>query len=345
MRFHGFAVWLACQAISQQRLAKARITAMASEFELIARYFTRPVRRAVLGVGDDAALIEVAPGRQLAITTDTMVAGTHFFLDTEPRPLGHKALAVNLSDLAAMGAHPRYALLALTLPKADEAWLAEFSDGFFRLAESFDVELIGGDTTRGPLSITVTALGETPAGKALTRAGAHVGDEIWVSGVLGSAALAVLHQKGDIRLKGAELAHCLARLNTPTPRIALGEALVGVATAAIDISDGLVADLGHICESSGVSAEVDLAAVPCSPDVSALKNVPIVQGAMLAGGDDYELAFTAPASATKEIVALSGRLAIGVTRIGRIAGGQGVQVLDGSGRAIELARKGFDHFR
>jgi thiamine-monophosphate kinase len=318
---------------------------MASEFDLIARYFTRPARRAVLGVGDDAALIEVSPGKQLAVTTDTLVAGTHFFLDTEARPLGHKALAVNLSDLAAMGAHPRYALLALTLPKADEGWLAEFAEGFFRLAESFDVELIGGDTTRGPLSITVTALGETSPGRALTRGGARAGDEVWVSGVLGSAALAVLHLKGELRLKGPDLARCLARLHTPTPRVALGEALVGVASAAIDVSDGLVADLGHICERSGVGAQIDLPAVPCSPEVSALKNVPLVRGAMLAGGDDYELVFTAPASAEREIVAISGRVGVAATRVGRIVGGAGVQVRDASGKAIALAREGFDHFR
>jgi thiamine-monophosphate kinase len=318
---------------------------MASEFELIARYFTRPVKHAVLGVGDDAALVECAPGRQLAVTTDTMVAGTHFFVDTQPGPLGHKALAINLSDLAAVGARPLYALLALTLPKADEAWVAEFADGFFRLAESHEVELIGGDTTRGPLSITVTAIGETSPAKALARAGAREGDEVWVSGILGSAALAVLHLKGDLRLKGSDLAQCLARLHTPTPRVALGQALAGLATAAIDVSDGLVADLGHICERSRVGAQIDYPAVPCAPEVTALRNVPLVQGAVLAGGDDYELVFTAPAAASREIIALSGRLAVAVTRIGRIVPGSGVQVRDGSGKQIALAHEGFDHFR
>ncbi len=318
---------------------------MLSEFDLIARHFTRPAGRAVLGVGDDAALIEVAAGRHLAVTTDTMVAGTHFFPDSEARPLGHKALAVNLSDLAAMGARPRYALLALTLPKPDETWLAEFADGFFRLAESFDIELIGGDTTRGPLSITVTAIGETSPGKALTRAGARDGDEIWVSGVLGSAALAVLHLKGDLRLKGSDLAQCLARLHTPAPRVALGEALAGIASAAIDVSDGLIADLGHICDRSGVGAEVDYSAVPCASEVTSLRNVALVRDALLAGGDDYELIFTAPASAEREIVAISGRLAVGATRIGRIVRGTGVAVRDASGGGIEPSRKGFDHFR
>lgn len=318
---------------------------MASEFDLINRYFKRPAGRAVLGVGDDAALIEVSPGRQLAVTTDTMVAGTHFFLDAEARPLGHKALAINLSDLAAMGAHPRFALLALTLPEADETWLAEFADGFFRLADGFDVELIGGDTTRGALSITVTALGEVSPGKALTRAGARVGDQVWVSGVLGSAALAVLHVKGELRLKGPDLTHCLARLHTPAPRVALGEALVGAASAAIDVSDGLVADLGHICERSGVGAQIDLPAVPCSPEVSGLRNVPLLQNAMLAGGDDYELAFTAPAAAAREIVAISGRVGVAATCIGRIVSGSGVEVRDASGRKVALTQEGFDHFR
>lgn len=318
---------------------------MASEFDLITRYFTRPARRAALGVGDDAALLEVSPGKQLAVTMDTMVAGTHFLVDSEARPLGHKALAVNLSDLAAMGAHPRFALLALSLPQADENWLAEFADGFFHLAGNFDVELVGGDTTRGPLSITVTALGEVSPGKALTRAGARAGDDIWVSGVLGSAALAVLHGKGELRLKGPDLAHCLARLHTPVPRVALGEALVGVASAAIDVSDGLVADLGHLCERSGVGAQIDLPAVPCSPEVSALRNVPLVQGAILAGGDDYELVFTAPASAAREIVAISGRVGVAATRVGRIIGASGVQVRDASGKMIALAQEGFDHFR
>jgi thiamine-monophosphate kinase len=318
---------------------------MASEFELIARYFTRPVRRAALGVGDDAALIECAPGRQLAVTTDTMVAGTHFFVDTQAGPLGHKALAINLSDLAAVGARPLYALLALTLPKADEAWIAEFADGFFRLADSHDVELIGGDTTRGPLSITVTAIGETSPAKALTRAGAREGDEIWVSGMLGSAALAVLHLKGDLRLKGSDLAQCLNRLHTPTPRVALGQALVGLATAAIDVSDGLVADLGHICERSRLGAQIDYPVVPSAPEVTALRNVPLVQGAILAGGDDYELVFTAPAAASRELVALSGRLAVALTRIGRMVAGSGVTVRDGSGKPVALAHEGFDHFR
>ena len=317
---------------------------MPSEFDIIARYFTRPAPHAKLGVGDDAALLEVSPGRELAVSTDTLVSGTHFFPDAEPRMLGHKALAVNLSDLAAMGARPRWALLALTLPKADESWLAEFSDGFFRLAQSCDVELVGGDTTRGPLSFTVTVLGEVASGQALRRGGARPGDDIWVSGVLGGAALAVLHLKGDLRLKGADLAHCISKLNAPSPRIALGQGLVGIANSAIDVSDGLVADLRHIAESSGVRAEVNYELVPCMAEVQALKNHLPVRGAILTGGDDYELLFTAPHARAAQIEALSSKFGVGLTRIGQISAGEGVAVTDGSGRPIEVGAGGFDHF-
>lgn len=318
---------------------------MASEFDIIARYFTRPARRAVLGVGDDAAIVQVAQGHHLTITTDSLVAGTHFFPDAEPGPLGHKCLAVNLSDLAAMGAQPRYALLALTMPAVKEEWIAEFAGGFLHLAELFEVDLIGGDTTQGPLSITVTAVGETKAGKALTRSGARAGDDVWVSGVLGEAALALRHLRGDLRLRGAELEHCLKRLNQPTPRMALGENLVGLATAAIDVSDGLVADLGHICERSGVGAQVDFAAIPCAAHALVLRGLPPVREALLAGGDDYELLFTAAPGSRREIVALSARLHLAISRIGRIAQGSGVTVLDESGAPIALPAKGFEHFR
>jgi thiamine-monophosphate kinase len=322
------------------------MSAMASEFDIIDRYFSRPSPRAVLGVGDDAALL--APGAidgELAITADTFVQGTHFLADTEPLALGHKALAVNLSDLAAMGAKPRWVLLALTLPSVDEAWLAEFATGFWRLAERFEVELIGGDTTRGPLSVTITALGQVAAGKALRRDGARPGDEIWVSGELGDAALALAHRRGDLRLKGAELTRCQTRLDTPMPRVALGQKLVGVASSAIDVSDGLTADLGHIAARSSVRAEVDYEAVPCTAEVMALKGHAPVRQAMLAGGDDYELLFTAPAAAAGAIGALSGQTGTALTRIGRIVAGSGVAVRDAAGHPIETGAGGFDHFR
>ena len=318
---------------------------MPSEFDLIARYFTRPASHAVLGVGDDAALVELSTGDgQLAITTDTMVQGTHFLAEAEPRSIGHKALAVNLSDLAAMGARPRWVLLALTLPAVEENWLAEFADGFWSLAQRFDVGLIGGDTTRGPLSITVTALGQVARGAALRRDCARAGDDIWVSGELGDAALALAHRKGDLRLKGADLARCLARLDTPMPRVELGRKLVGIAHSAIDVSDGLVADLGHIAGRSGVHAEVDYESLPCTAEVMALKGHAPVRQALLAGGDDYELLFTAPPAAANAIVALSGASGTALTRIGRIVAGKGVAVRDSAGHDIEIGAGGFDHF-
>ena len=318
---------------------------MVSEFDLIRRYFTRPARGARLGVGDDAALLPSPNGQDIVVSTDTLVSGVHFFPDADPRALGHKALAVNLSDLAAMGAKPRWALLAITVPDANERWLAEFSDGLFRLADEYDVELVGGDTTRGPRSITITVIGEIGMGKALTRSGARVGDELWVSGVLGSAALGVLHLKGDLRLKGLDLEHCLTRLHRPVPRVALGCGLVGIASAAIDVSDGLAADVGHIAESSGVGFRIEYGAVPCTPEVEGLKNVPAVRRAVLAGGDDYELAFTAPPRQSAAITALSARLGIGLTRIGTAIKNGGVQIFDDAGKPIALEATGFDHFR
>src|SRR5919206_1544021 len=235
-----------------------------SEFELIARHFTRPAANAVLGVGDDCALIDVTNGMDLAVSTDTMVSGTHFFPDVDPENLGHKALAVNLSDMAAMGAMPYWAMLALTVPSVDHAWLAAFAKGFFDLAQEFNVSLIGGDTTRGPLSLTVTIMGEVPAGAALRRSGAKAGNDVWVSGNIGDAALAIAHRNGKLVLAESDYHEAVMRLYEPTPRVALGQALRGMATAAIDISDGLLADLGHICRLSGVGATVDLNSIPVS---------------------------------------------------------------------------------
>jgi len=236
-----------------------------SEFDLIRRYFTRATPGALLGVGDDAALLQASAGNALAVSTDMLVSGTHFLPDTDPFLLGHKTLAVNLSDLAAMGAAPRWATLAIALPEADEAWLAQFSAGFFALADQYGVELVGGDTTRGPLNLCVTIFGEVPAQQALRRSGAQVGDEIWVSGRLGDAALALAHLQDRITLSAAELFACLPALHQPQPRVALGLALRGIATSAIDISDGLLADLGHILEASQVGAQLDFAALPVSP--------------------------------------------------------------------------------
>lgn len=318
---------------------------MLSEFDLITRYFNRPTRHTVLGVGDDAALLAPTPGHELAASTDTMVEGVHFFPDMEPDSLGHKALAVNLSDLAAMGATPKWAMLALTVPKADEAWLEGFARGFFALAAEHNVDLIGGDTARGPRNICVQIMGEVPLGRALRRDGAKVGDDVWVSGHLGDAAAAVAHLKGDLRLRGSLLAHCLARLNRPSPRVSLGRILVGVANSAIDISDGLIADLRHVCERSGVGAAIEFAAVPCSAELMSLRGQASVTRAILTGGDDYELCFTAPAGRRSGIEALSAQTGLALTRIGRIVAGKGVVVMDEAGKPMSVKDGGFDHFR
>ena len=318
---------------------------MTPEFDLIAKYFTRPVKNAALGVGDDCALINVARDGELAISTDTLVSGVHFFADADPFKLGHKALAVNLSDLAAMGATPRYVTLALTLPSIDTTWLDAFSRGFFALADAAGIELIGGDTTRGPLSLTLTVVGEVAAGLALRRDRAEVNDDIWVSGTLGDAALALKHLQREINLATGVVEHALTRLHTPMPRNGLGSALVGCAGAAIDISDGLVADLGHICERSALAAEVEWMRVPQSP---ALISVPLAlrQQCALAGGDDYELCFTANESQRAVIEAIADTCGIAVTRIGKMReGNPQVTVRDERRAPIEMATAGFDHFK
>jgi thiamine-monophosphate kinase len=318
---------------------------MPSEFDLIAKYFTRPPRHAVLGVGDDAALLAVDPGNELAATTDMLVEGVHFFPDVDVAALGHKALAVNLSDLAAMGATPRYAMLSLALPKADEAWLAKFSAGFFRLADEHGVDLIGGDTTRGPLNICIQAMGEVPRGQALRRDGARVDEDVWVSGALGEAAAAVAERNGRLPLPAGVKESCLARLDRPTPRIALGTALRGLASAAIDVSDGLLGDLGHICERSRVGAVVAVEDLPCAAGLQPLRHHEAMMRALAAGGDDYELCFTAAPSRRADLETLSGRLGLALTRVGRIVAGSAVRLEDGQGRPIDLQGHGFDHFR
>lgn len=317
---------------------------MISEFELIDRFFSHPVRNAKLGVGDDAALIAPSAGHDLVITTDTLVSGVHFLPDHEPQALGHKVLAVNLSDLAAMGARPRWVLLAMTLPKADEQWLTAFSDGFLGLARRHELDLVGGDTTRGPLAFSVTALGEVVAGKALKRDQANVGDELWVSGQIGSAALALRHIRGDLRLKGQDLAACMARLEKPVARVELGMELIDVASSAIDVSDGLVADAGHLSQCSGVGIEINYVQIPTVSEIAHLKGDRQVREALLAGGDDYELLFTVPSAAAVQLDSISGRLGLALTRIGRIVAGNGVRVLDESGGLIEVDGGGYEHF-
>ncbi|BCK86818.1 thiamine-monophosphate kinase [Sideroxyarcus emersonii] len=313
-----------------------------SEFDLIRRYFTRPASGAVLGVGDDAALLHVAGGMELAVSTDMLVSGTHFFPDADPFLLGHKTLAVNLSDLAAMGAVPRWATLALSLPDADDGWLQRFSDGFFALADEYGVELVGGDTTRGPLNLSVTIMGEVPQGMALRRSGARAGDDVWVSGALGRAALGLAHLQGRIDLAGDVRSRCLAALHRPQPRVDLGLALRGIANSAIDISDGLLADLGHIAESSHVAAEVEYAAIPAD----ALRGVDesLLRHCVLSGGDDYELCFTVPAAKRGEVETLAAKLSLPLARIGAIAAGQGCTVRSTDGSVMTTKEAGYDHF-
>jgi thiamine-monophosphate kinase len=321
---------------------------MASEFDIIRDYFKRPVTGALLGIGDDAALLAVKPGTELALSTDTLVSGRHFFADADPYQLGYKSLAVNLSDMAAMGAKPRWALLALTLPEElaspDTSWLAEFSKGFFTLADRYRVELIGGDTTAGPLNIGVQIIGEVPAGRALRRSGAQPSDDIWVSGKLGDAALALKHELQQITLTSEEIAQCLPSLLMPEARVELGRRLTGLAHSAIDISDGLVADLGHILAASEKAASIDITDIPCSAVLKKYWQQKFAIDCLLAGGDDYELCFTAAETNRHEIEAISEELAVPLTLIGKIHSGAGLVVKDAQGHAMTLEITGYDHF-
>jgi thiamine-monophosphate kinase len=306
-----------------------------NEFELIRRFFARPPKRALLGVGDDCALLRPDAGLDLAVTTDMLIEGRHFPPDAEPRSLGHKALAVNLSDLAAMGATPRWATLALALPAAEPAWLAEFSAGFYALADRYGVDLVGGDTTRGEArAISVTAIGEVPPGLALERSGARPGDDLWVSGELGGAALGLAHP---------EISEAAKRLHWPEPRVELGERLRRIAHCAIDVSDGLAGDLGHIVERSKVSATVEYERIPRGSSFEKLKAPQLEKDCVLSGGDDYELLFTAPRAHRAELESLAAELGLALTRIGRIEAGSGLRILDAKSKPL-AHRGGFDHF-
>lgn len=309
---------------------------MPSEFELINKYFRRPTRHTVLGVGDDGAVVQPTPGMDLVISTDMLVSGTHFLADTNPEDLGWKTLAVNVSDMAAMGAQPRWALLAAALPAATESWIEKFARGFFACADQFGIDVVGGDTTKGPRNFCVTIFGEVPAGQALLRSGAQSGDDVWVSGCPGRAALGLAHLQGRHMLGDSVRADCLAALHRPQPRVALGLALRGLANSAIDVSDGLLADLGHILEESQLSAKLAM------PDLPAAG---IERDCQLAGGDDYELAFTVPAPRRAEVEALSARLGLVLTRIGTVTGGVSPRLTFSQPTDVELDRLGYDHFR
>jgi thiamine-monophosphate kinase len=293
-----------------------------------------------LGIGDDAALLAVSPGQLLAVSTDTLVSGVHFSHEATARDIGWKALAVNLSDLAAMGAEPAWATLALTLPSADVRWVDEFADGFAELARRHRVALVGGDTTQGPLSITVTIHGFVPEAAALTRAGARAGDGVYVTGTLGDAA-AGLRLLSSRRATPVQLS---ARLHRPMPRIAQGLLLRGRATACIDVSDGLTADLGHICAASGVGAQIDADVLPASPELIAAFGTDERRALQLAGGDDYELCFTVPDALAPELLRDLADSGCAATRIGRVVAGSGVSVRDARGNPVELPKRGWEHF-
>ena len=321
------------------------------EFDLIDRYFRRPPgtgpQRAVVGNGDDCAILALAPGQQLAVSTDTLVEGRHFLSTVDPARLGHKALAVNLSDLAACGARPLAFTLALTLPRVDEAWLSGFARGLLALADAHDCELVGGDTTAGPLAIGITVMGEVPAGQALLRAGARPGDDLWVSGAPGEARLALEAFRGTLQppLSAEAFEATRARMECPSPRVALGLALRGLASAAIDVSDGLLGDLGHVLRASRLGARIDASALPVSPWLRG-RSEPERLGCVLAGGDDYELVFAAPAERRAEVQALGEALALPLSRIGTIEAEPGVrvQLRDGTVRPGDDWAS-FDHFR
>ena len=319
------------------------------EFELIRKFFQRPARRSPLGVGDDCALLAPAPGMQLAVSTDMLVEGRHFFADVHPKLLGHKALAVNLSDRAASGARPLAFTLALSMPRADASWCQAFADGLFALAEQHDCELVGGDTTQGPLNICITVFGEVPAGQALLRSGAQVDDDIWVSGSLGDARIALDALLRQHALPPAVLAQARQRLEQPTPRVALGMALRGIASSCLDVSDGLLGDLNHILEASRVGARIDanitrsLMQARRHPLMAALA-MSRIDACTLAGGDDYELCFTAPSSAQAAVRDAAAQAGVPVTCIGRIEAERGIRVMTPGGQQLPLRFAGFEHF-
>lgn len=312
-----------------------------TEFDLISRIRARANQRGgvVLGIGDDAALLQVPPDQQLVVTADTLNAGVHFPGATAPADIGWKSLAVNLSDLAAMGAVPAWCTLSLSLPQADESWVDAFLDGFLDLADQHAIGLVGGDTTRGPLSISVTAMGLVESGSALRRDQARVGDDVWVTGTLGDAAAAL-----EALLQGRDVPRSLRqRLDRPTPRVAAGRRLSGLAHACIDISDGLLADLAHICENSGVGAEIKLVELPASADLASVESNRR-WGWQACGGDDYELCFTASPRNRELIVQALDFTDVSATRIGRIVAAQGVRAFDADAQEWRPSTRGYEHF-
>ena len=322
------------------------------EFDLIARYFERAQHhhaRGVtsgveLGIGDDCAVLSPQPGMQWLVSSDMLVEGRHFLSTVDPARLGHKALAVNLSDLAACGATPRAFTLALALPRADAAWLEGFARGLFALADEQGIALVGGDTTQGPLNLCITVMGEAPAGSALLRSGARAGDDLYVSGLLGDARLALEVFRGRLSLSGEAFEQVRRAMECPTPRVALGQALRGVATSAIDVSDGLAGDLGHVLRRSKVGATLNVDALPRSSVLEA-QTLDLRREMGLAGGDDYELVFTAPVAVRDAVAKASTTSNTPVTRIGGIEAEPGLRLVDDAGASLDLRFASFDHFK
>ncbi len=321
------------------------------EFDLIDRFFGRAARAGrteggavALGIGDDCALLTPTPGHQWLVTADMLVEGRHFLSTVSPRRLGHKALAVNLSDLAACGATPRAFFLSLALPHVDEAFLAGFAQGLFELADAQGIVLAGGDTTAGPLNLNITAMGEVPAGQALLRSGARVDDDLWVSGTLGDARLALEVFRGTLSLSAAQFDEVRLRMEMPEPRVALGKALRGLATSAVDVSDGLAGDLGHVLQRSNVGATLRLADLPRSAVLGAMPE-DLQRLCLLTGGDDYELVFTAPPDARQRVLEAGRAAGTPVYRIGRIESAPGLRVVDGLGHPVRDLPRSFDHFK
>jgi thiamine-monophosphate kinase len=314
------------------------------EFELIERFFTRPATKAVLGVGDDCAVFAPGPGMQLCVSCDMLVEGRHFLSTVPARRLGHKALAVNLSDLAACGAEPLAFTLALALPRVDESFLAGFAQGLFALADRHGIDLVGGDTTAGPLNICITVFGQVPAGSALLRSGARAGDELWVSGTLGDARAALECFRGTLAVDAAAFEPLRRALECPEPRVGLGQRLRGIASSAIDVSDGLLGDLRHVLRRSGVGARLQLDALPRSAVLAALPPA-LQQQCLLHGGDDYELLFSAVPAQRDAVLAAARDADVPVTCIGRIEPGADLVVVDAAGRPLQVAGSSFDHFK
>jgi thiamine-monophosphate kinase len=316
---------------------------MAGEFDLIARHFSTPVAHTDLGVGDDAALMSPRPGMHLVVSSDMLVAGTHFLPEVEPWLLGWKTAAVNISDIAAMAAEPRWITLALSLPAADEPWVSALAQGFHACCQRHGVDWVGGDTTRGPLNLCATVFGEVPRGEAVRRDGARPGDDIWVSGEPGLAALGLASVLESLDL-GEHLAPCLSRLHQPTPRVALGLALRGVASAMLDVSDGVLGDLAHILDRSRLGAVLEDAALPLAPLLQTGVAMPRARAALLRGGDDYELLFTAAPAHADRLAAISARLALPLHRIGHTRAGEGIELCLANGQRQRLDARGYDHF-